>query len=365
MKVFLYMISFLFFLNGQSTQVAAKNLLIEMPITQELFLVFYSLTDLGQTDEKLIARDSEYYKLVQRDFAPFKDHPLVVKFNEYVNSLSKAEAYYMYNSMRMNACMYGLNASNKIFVRTDKKFYSFKKDIKYRQLLTSLQPFAQDVDFYSFYIKHKPFYKKIVTNYKEEIPVGTMIKWLEREFSSTYDSYQIYFSPLIGGYHSTQKVKIKDKYKTLMFIGAPRDSSRSIFTESYVLRNSRMLFTEIDHNYVNPVSDQHWQVNKVMHDIGCWNHNAQGHISSYLTFNEYMTWALFRFYLMDYYDDKTSEMIWEETVNYMVHDRGFIKFREFDAFTISLRNHGKKVEEMYPVILKWVDDYACGAAVDE
>ena len=66
---------------------------------------------------------------------------------------------------------------------------------------------------------------------------------------------------------------------------------------------SRVVFTEIDHNFVNPLSDKKIDIiNKVFADRNRWTKEGNGtsaYESAYSVFNEYMTWGLFSLYCLD------------------------------------------------------------------
>jgi len=76
-----------------------------------------------------------------------------------------------------------------------------------------------------------------------------MWDWLQERFPDRYNSYKIYFSPLVGGAHATQNFSDSGYRETVMFVNAPifADTSTSMENE---IDASRTIFTEIDHNYV-------------------------------------------------------------------------------------------------------------------
>jgi hypothetical protein len=119
------------------------------------------------------------------------------------------------------------------------------------------------------------------------------------------------------------------------------------------------VFTEIDHNYVNPVTDQFaGGVNKVFSDLDAWNNQA-GYRSPYMTFNEYMTWAVFMLYCHDTLDDRELfQEVNDRVVNTMVDSRKFVRFREFNEKLLQLYQERAEVQaliELYPKILDWAD----------
>lgn len=124
-----------------------------------------------------------------------------------------------------------------------------------------------------------------------------------------------------------------------------------------VLRSNT--FTEIDHNYVNYVTDEHLnEVGKAFKDIEKWNKNA-GYNGSYgtpgRTFNEYMTWSVFSLYTSDN-DPEELETVNKVTVNIMVNGRGFIKYKEFNDKLLEIYKSKKgdeKAAGLYGEMLEW------------
>jgi hypothetical protein len=119
---------------------------------------------------------------------------------------------------------------------------------------------------------------------------------------------------------------------------------------------SGIVFTEIDHNYVNKLSlkYQH-QIKSIFSNREIWA-SAGGDTERYSTalsiFNEYMTHAVFCRYVRQTFDKKAALKIIESRIDLMVNRRKYLKFREFTDKLISLDNR-KKVKELYPEILNW------------
>src|SRR5690606_17543288 len=103
--------------------------------------------------------------------------------------------------------------------------------------------------------------------------------------------------------------------ENVMFIcGTGRYDSVQSFTEKQ--REGMMsgvVFTEIDHNYVNPTTDKYRkQVDSIFSNRDYWvkpgvARNYYG--SPYAIFNEYMTHAVFCVYIDDVYDQQTADLV--------------------------------------------------------
>ena len=124
---------------------------------------------------------------------------------------------------------------------------------------------------------------------------------------------------------------------------------------------TRISFTEMDHNYVNPVSDGYLsRINKAFRNRAFWadQDRTAGYESAYAVFNEYLTWAAFTLYAREHYDAATFEAVKTWTERQMTDWRGFIRFREFNRKVEELyqkRPAGKKLYELYPDILQWAE----------
>jgi hypothetical protein len=141
-----------------------------------------------------------------------------------------------------------------------------------------------------------------------------------------------------------------------MFVSGPgesKDTSNTI--EQGCL--SRAVFTEIDHNYVNRVTTRHNErVRRVFADLDKWN-QQENYRTAEMTFNEYMTWAVFVLYAHDAYEEKDADIIvTRSSVNTMVHHRKFVRFKEFAAELLRLYRSGperRSIPDLYPAILDW------------
>jgi hypothetical protein len=119
---------------------------------------------------------------------------------------------------------------------------------------------------------------------------------------------------------------------------------------------SGIVFTEIDHNYVNQISYKYQkQINSIFDKREIWT-GANGDTDRYgnpsSVFNEYMTHAVFCIYVKENYDEQTANKIIKNRVNLMVEHRKYIKFKEFNDKLLSLSG-GRKVKDLYPDILNW------------
>ncbi|MFB9861822.1 DUF4932 domain-containing protein [Rufibacter immobilis] len=344
------------------------NIQVEVPEVYEAVQIALSLTDTYQSDLNLINSSTPYYHEMISQFSKHKSHPLVLKLEK---KLKKAGAYGEVNTLiRFQALNYRLkdeklekkNRYNIPFIYNVAPYPLFLLH-KNKRLINS---FVQETAFDMFYKQHKGYYDSLILRSRELSDYEGMQQWLEREFPQVQnESFLIVFSPLTAGLHNMREYKSKsgNKKQTIMFVSAP-DYETGVWEERSELEKSayasRVVFTEINHSYVNPTTTQHIdQIESAMQDLKGWKtENVTGGYNSFsLTFNEYMTWAVFTLYAYDTYPADVFERVIERQVEFMMSRRGFTRFREFNDKLLSLykqRKGEKRVAELYPEIIGWV-----------
>lgn len=193
-----------------------------------------------------------------------------------------------------------------------------------------------------------------------------MRAWIEKEFPQRHDAYRIVYSPLRGAFHFTVTVRDgRDASEILMFVAPPvhvhadpdlgtdsdADADRRMTRRG---RACRIVFTEIDHNYVNPTSDGYLdEIERALPDWETWNESG-AYRSAYATFNEYLTWALFSLYALETYPPEEAEAMVEAKVRRMEESRGFVRYRAFNEALVALyrsRAPEETVASLYPGII--------------
>jgi hypothetical protein len=122
---------------------------------------------------------------------------------------------------------------------------------------------------------------------------------------------------------------------------------------------SGIVFTEIDHNYVNPVSRKYRSlIDSIFSNRTVWT-DAGGDTRFYSSpesvFNEYMTHALFSLYVLDTYDPGTAQILISTREDLMVNRRHYRKFKEFNKalMEINQQNKSTKIADLYSSLLQW------------
>jgi hypothetical protein len=345
------------------------NIQFDIPESYELANIIWTLSPSGQRAKDL-NKEGEYYKRVVAHFTPYLNHPIFKALN-FPDSIY-AKNYYDFreNSFAFNFQQTKTNSSNTTLLYNGPYYFVFGNELADSSLFGKLKPLVEDFaaksQFRQFYKNNLDYYKKEIRRQRELLPIKKMWSWLEEQFPKTkYQSYRIVSSPLIGGSHSTQRYYTYNKTEwfgeNVMFIcGTDRyDRIDSLTEKQKEGLMSGIVFTEIDHNYVNPATDKFAKlVDSIFSNRNVWT--KQGNSSDYYgsavsVFNEYMTHAAFCLYILDVYDKPTADFVIANREQLMVNRRNFIKFKEFDRELIRLRQEHKdlKVVELYPFILEW------------
>ncbi|MEL7123552.1 MAG: DUF4932 domain-containing protein, partial [Bacteroidota bacterium] len=133
---------------------------------------------------------------------------------------------------------------------------------------------------------------------------------------------------------------------------------------SISVNTSLSILLEIDHNYINPISDQYInEIESAIPDYKKWNNRKRGYSSNLSTFNEYMTWAVFSLYVKENKPSHQVDTMIDIQEKFMVESRKFIHFRAFNQELIRLYDDQKnetgkvEIETLYSPMLKWMETY--------
>lgn len=346
------------------------NVQFDIPEPYELANIIWTISPSGERATDLY-KDGDYYKKVIDHFQKYKSHP-VFKQLDFPDSLY-ADKYYDFreNSFAFNFKDPEAGSADTKLLFNGPYYYAYGQELADSSLFGKLKPlvedFAKQSGFRKFYANNLSYYQKGIQRQKELLPVNNMWQWLEKEFPGRkYQSYRIVFSPLIGGSHSTQQYSRyhEDKWfsEVVMFIcGTDRyDKMNDLNEKQKEGLMSGIVFTEIDHNYVNPATNKYRKrIDSIMSNREVWAKKSLGsdfYSSTVSVFNEYMTHALFCLYILDNYDSVTANLVISRRESLMVDRRNFIRFKEFNQELIRLRKEKKdmKVIELYPFILDWM-----------
>jgi len=319
---------------------------VAVPQVYELTNILVALT--GNAKSNWVEKDTEYYRRVQEYFKPYKNHPVIAKLE---SELEKGQ----YLNIRENSAAYVFDGQRIV---PSGIYAGFRARDRFKKLLPLIQDFAAKSSFLTFYKSEQAFYTQLESLEQEKAQVKEAWDWLQQQFPDKVDSYRIIMSPVAGSSHSIRLFENNGFKENIIFMSAPSTASGvPVALNEVDVQTMRRAFTEIDHNYVNPVSDTYLQeINEAMSRPGNWNTSGR-YSSSYETFNEYMTWAVFGLYVYDRFGEAAYREMMAQPIDFMEKSRGFVKFGAFNRQLLNLfqKHRGEqKVPDLYPEMLEWV-----------
>ncbi|WP_229216740.1 DUF4932 domain-containing protein [Dyadobacter sp. 3J3] len=335
---------------------------VEIPQVYELMNVVIALTKEGKKDNGMAMKNTPYYADVLHWFDKFSNEPVVMEVNL---ALENSENY---SAIKMDAYAFEFKDGHILQSTVyDRIGFSQTNNIAY--MIPKLHEFAEKTRFSDFYTVHQAYYNGLIKNYRDSIGVPEMQKWLKINFPSTrYDSFKIIFSPLVAGNQSATWFDYDNFKEAQAHVNFPfrgKEQSESYSKEALLVVDGNIVFTELNHAFINPESEKPQYANRIQkafENLGRWNDSqkpAKYYNDAFSSFNEYMNWALVCVRYIDYLPEKEQDKLIKKTENMMVNSRGFLKFAEFDQFVVALykkRKKGQVVADLYPEIISWFEN---------
>lgn len=343
-----------------SATLVDEKVTYEIPMAYELMHIAIALTDTSIVSNgynvynEVINKNSSYYKEVINHFAPFKNHELIIELNE---SLRKSASNFVYNVQLGNNLNFYNNSLEKIKIMPwIRRAYINLKSVNKKKV----EDFARISNFEKFYAQYKEYYNAELKIVQQNSNVNSQQKWLETEFPAKYDNYRIIISPLMGSTHFTQRFKVQGKRKCIMWV-ASYDGNQQQLDIIEKANYTGIVMTEIDHNYVNPVSDKYKKELKALMG-GSYRTNwtnggpSNSYKTGYSVFNEYMTHAVYLLYTNQLINVSEQLIVENSKIQGMANRRRFIKFAEFYEQLKRLyqaRKPNEEITDLYPKIIEW------------
>lgn len=344
---------------------------ILVPEVYELVNIAIALTPRGQ-DFGMIYKDSPYYSEVQEHFAAYADHPLITAIQA---EISRDQM--KYHRLKMNGYSFEFNDDGRIVRSSVYDRTGFSGDTSndlapYQQLL---QSFADETGFRAFYSAHRPLYDSQISYYRDEIDVAGALAWLQANFPAVkpYDSNKIIFSPLVHGMQSLTTFSSNGFTELQPHVNFPYAvaEDESLTPKDVALRRGTILFTEMNHGFINPTALAHAsRIGETFADRAFWTTPRQlgnDYSDPMSLFNEYMNWALVSVYFYDKADAADRDLMIQRLEPFM-EGRGFAQFVPFSRFLVKLyaeRAPGATMADLYPQIVDWaVAHYAARTNAD-
>lgn len=330
------------------------EILIETNRAFELFNIAIAIMPSIQYDDNYVDRTTTYYQDVVSRFRPFRSHEFIQDLQNYLETIDPT-----LNNLKEISLLSEFDGDS--IDLSDEAYDTYVPPAMapfMNHIVTAANAFIADTDFHEFIDVHQEEYQTRISAFEKNVDVERMWNWLEDHFSSRYEMYYIPLSPLTGGSHFAERGEIAGKNTAVMVVSGPTSMSlNDVEAGDY----ERILFTEIDHNYVNPVSNLYLeQIVDAIDNLNDWN-ESYDYWSRYLTFNEYMTWGVFSLYAKEFYSPSVYQTVINAMITQMVEYRGFIRFEAFHNNLLNLYENlpkSKEIEDLYPDILAWMQAYS-------
>lgn len=330
----------------------------ETPEAYELASILLMLSPGAEARPNFFFTRSAYHQAVLDWFAAWRDHPAVAAADFTQYGPRAIDNGYLY--FRENAFRYGFNdAGELVLARPVRALWGYDDRDIFGKNKAVVADFARVSRFREFYAAHADDYAALRTEFARAIDLEDMNLWLQGQFDGRLDALTVVFSPLTYGFHSTDSYEdAEENYReAAMFTGGPH--ILDVLAEDLrPIELARMVFTEIDHNYVNPVSErpEHSARLERFSEVG-WVRSdaAASYGSGFAVFNEYMTWAAFLAYAYDRYPAGRYLKARRLVVDFMETERGFPRFGAFVSEMERLRQErpGARLQDLYPAFLDW------------
>lgn len=333
---------------------------VEIPEVYELVNIAIALTEVGLADKSLVVQDTMYYEAMRKWFDDYKNYKVIRDFNEI---LSKNPSIYF--SLKMNGYAFEFGKNNKIVKSKiyERTGFPGESSNTLEPFIPQLEVFAISSNFRKFFRKNRKTYDDQLKFYRETANISGMKAWLDKNFpaSSDYDTYKIVFSPLVGYNQSTTWLESNGFKELQPHVNFPYSFDPSLSAEAQVLSRGAIVFTEINHGYINPEAEKYAErISNAISDRNRWVDPKMGggYYPGVDTFNEYMNWALVNLLYVDYAPAADQAKLIASIDEMMTKRRGFPKFAEFDGFIIELYKNRKQHEtlaDLYPQIIGWFE----------
>jgi hypothetical protein len=340
---------------------------VEIPEVYELVNIAIAMTATGIRDKNLVFQNSEYYAKMRQWFDKYSNHPVLAALDAELRKNPNS-----YFSLKMNGYAFEFDKNDKIVQSKiyDRTGFRGERSNTLRPFLAGLQSFSDETDFRRFYKENRTTYQEQITFYRDIANIAEMKRWLDKNFptSNDYDTYKIIFSPLVAYNQSTTWFE-SNGFKELqphVNFPYPQDFNRyfqgaSLSKKSEELFRGDIVFTEINHGYINPETDKYaGRIIKAISNRDRWVDKSKGagYYAGMGTFNEYMNWGLVSLRFVDYAPREEQDRMIAAIDRMMTKSRGFPQFEAFDKFLVDLyrgRKPDQTLADLYPQIIEWFE----------
>lgn len=349
MKIMIFLLSL--GLNYSYGQAPKETVNVSIPEVYELANVILAITPYTLDANSFeVAKETKYYNEVLEHFMKYSNHPLIKKVNYSI------EKWDYYLSFRTDAYAFDIGGNNAI-----KKRISFRAQDDRNEFESNLglvEDFMKVSGFREFYKNHKGYYDSLISAYSKTQMINEMLSFLKEEFPSKKNkavmSFSIIASPLVNRMNCHRDVnKIPTDFITLPNCILYGSSEKPLDYE--IAQGIHMLFTETDHGFINPTTNDYSADVRKNFDFAKWDKNSG--YTEFNIFNEYMTWAVYDIFIYKYFPKVADKVCipWakqNETRGFIASQRFNEKLRELYASKLEKET----IQDLYPKILKWCSE---------
>ncbi|MBL7807008.1 MAG: DUF4932 domain-containing protein [Saprospiraceae bacterium] len=329
----------------QTSVYSQANKEIQFTETYELANVILALTPYGMTDPWEVQQGTPYYQEVMTFFKNMRTHPLIEKVNY------SRERWEEYLSFRTDA--YAFEVTKQGQIRRAFPFHTQKGQKLFDDHLALIQDFYEKSDFRAFYQQHLPYYEGIADRYKAYFMVDEMRQFLQEEFGKYRDNKRsiVVCSPLVNRMNCHRNIN-KNTSAEFATLGMSLINPEIPSDKASQASDIHLLFTEMDHGYVNPVSQKY--AKRISRDFQTQYWDNQSGYTGINCFNEYMTWAVYDLFAWKYFPEHADQVV--RDWHFQNNNRGFVASSLFGKKLRELyqnRQPGQTLKDLYPAVLNW------------
>ncbi len=320
---------------------------VRLSETYELANIILALTDYGKTDPWEVSQQSTYYQQVRAHFDQYSNHPLLTKVNY------SRQQWENYLSFRTDSYAFSFDAANHLVRKfplvTNQGFNPFEEN------LNLIEDFAKLSGFRQFYQAHASYYRDLSKAYLNSQHYPEMRRFLEKELGkhSVTGAYAIVMSPLVGRMNCHRRVAgIDTDFITLPNFLLTGKAVKEASQEE-IASGTHMLFTELDHAFVNPLTEKYRSLVRANFDNQLWDAGSGYETDSLATFNEYMTWGIYNLFVEQYFPSVAAQVSLDWTLQN--ETRGFYASALFTKELTTLyhtRKPTQTIKDIYPAFIK-------------
>lgn len=301
----------------------------------ELAWILAGLSPLDRGGDAL-NRDTAYWRAAETWFGAFQDHPAVTALGS------------DFNLPRLigNAANYSMDAQEDLTRSPGSRAMWDDPDgdlfTRHRDLIAS---FGRESRAMAFFDAQRGTLEDSRLTLAVAVDLADMQTWLETQFVARPGAMTVFVSPVTGGWNFTN---LDPKTPRLWVPAAARPA-----TPYDRFRIVRAIFTEMDHNYVNPATARlapsafgfmteanGWATPQAWLDYG----------TAELIVNEYMTFSAFLAYAQDRLAGEDLART-ETDTRRLMEPRGFPQFARFADAVSGERRRGISLEALYPAVM--------------